>query len=89
MKTSGGDTKSKGRIRSLSRKGTRTGKSATVAAKTPLPREPTVCGRCGAMFLHRTWRRNRELTDRTLAVATWAVWACPGFVDTPNRANVR
>ena len=35
MKTSDGDTKGKGRIRSLSRKGTRTGKSATVAAGKP------------------------------------------------------
>jgi hypothetical protein len=75
MKASGGDTKGKGRIRSLSRKGTRTGKSATVAAGKPPRRGSTVCERCGALFSRRTWRRDRKLADRTLAVATWAV--CP------------
>lgn len=75
MKTTGGDKKGKGRIRSLSRKGTRTGKSATVAAKTPTLREPTVCGRCGAVFSRRTWRRDRKLTDRALVGATWIT--CP------------
>jgi hypothetical protein len=74
MKTRGRDTKGKGRIRSLTRKGTRTGKSATVAARTPL-REPTVCGRCGAVFSHRTWRRDHGLTAHALASAVWAV--CP------------
>ena len=36
MKTSDGDTKGKGRIRSLSRKGTRTGKSASFEVCRPL-----------------------------------------------------
>lgn len=75
MKTGSRDTKGKGLIRSLSRKGTRTGKSATVAARTPTPQEATVCGRCGAVFSRRTWRRDRKLTDRALAAATWAT--CP------------
>jgi len=75
MKASGGDTKGKGRIRSLIRKGTRTGKSATVAAGTPSQGATTICGRCGAVFSRRTWRRDRKLTDRTLVTATWAV--CP------------
>lgn len=75
MKTSGSDTKGKGRIRSLTRKGTRTGKSATVAAGTPTRGAATVCERCGAVFSRRTWRRDRKLADRTLAMATWAV--CP------------
>ncbi len=75
MKASGADTKGKGRIRSLTRKGTRTGKSATVAARTVSLREPTVCGRCGAVFSRRTWRRDRRLTDHALARAAWVV--CP------------
>ncbi len=70
----GGDAKGKGRIRSLSRKGTQTGKSATRAAKTPT-QERTVCARCGAVFLRRTWRRGRKLTNRALAGATWKT--CP------------
>ena len=75
MKTSSRETKGKGRIRSLSRKGTLTGKSATVAAGTPTRGGATVCERCGAVFSRRTWRRDRKLADRTLAMATWAV--CP------------
>ena len=75
MKTRGGDTKGKGRIRSLIRKGTRTGKSATIAAGTPSRGATTICERCGAVFSRRTWRRDRQLGDRTLAMAMWAV--CP------------
>ena len=75
MKTSDGDSKGKGRIRSLSRKGTETGKSATVAAGRPTRGAATICERCGAVFSRRTWRRDRKLADRTLAVATWTV--CP------------
>lgn len=75
MKTTGKKAKGKGRIRSLNRKGTQTGKSATVAAGTPTRGAATVCERCGAVFSRRTWRRDRKPTDRTLATATWAV--CP------------
>jgi hypothetical protein len=78
MKTASRSRKGKGRIRSLSRKGTRTGKSATVAAKVPTLREPSVCGRCGAVFSRRTWRRDRRLPDRSLAKAAWTV--CPACV---------
>jgi NMD protein affecting ribosome stability and mRNA decay len=70
-----GGMKGKGRIRSLSRKGTRTGKSASVAAKTPTLHEPAVCERCGAVFSRRTWRRGRKLTDRALVGVTWVI--CP------------
>lgn len=75
MKTRADATKGKGRIRSLNRKGTQTGKSATVAAGTPTRRGATVCERCGAVFSRRTWRRDRKLADPILATATWAV--CP------------
>jgi hypothetical protein len=75
MKTRVGDAKGKGRIRSLSRKGTRTGKSATVAAKSPAAHEPMVCERCGAVFSQRTWRRDRKLADVARAAAVWTV--CP------------
>ena len=75
MKNSGGDIKAKGRMRSLSRKGTGTGKSTTVAAGKPTRGGATVCERCGAIFSRRTWRRDHKLDDRTLAMATWAV--CP------------
>jgi NMD protein affecting ribosome stability and mRNA decay len=75
MKTRGRAAKGKGRIRSLSRRGTRSSKSPAVVAKTAAPREGTVCERCGAVFSRRTWRRDRKMTDTMLASATWAV--CP------------
>lgn len=75
MKTSGGTTKGKGRIRSLNRKGSRSGKVAPVAARTGAPQDGTVCERCAAVFSRRTWRRGRKLTEAQLGAATWAL--CP------------
>jgi hypothetical protein len=62
-------------IRSLSRKGSRSDKKPPVAAKAEPPREPTVCERCGAVFLRRTWRRDHRVGHALLARAAWAV--CP------------
>ncbi len=67
--------KGKGRIRSLSRKGTRPDKSPLVARKLGNPREPTICDRCGAVFMHRTWRKARRVTQALLARGAWGV--CP------------
>ena len=75
MKAGRADTKGKGRIRSLNRKGTQTGKSATVAAGKPVEGATLICERCGAVFSRRTWRRNRGLTEAALAAAEWVV--CP------------
>jgi NMD protein affecting ribosome stability and mRNA decay len=66
----------KSRIRSLSRRGTRSTKSPAVAQKGLEPRTGTVCQRCGAQFSRRTWRRDRPLTHARLAAATWGT--CPG-----------
>ncbi|MFI5366156.1 MAG: NMD3-related protein [Candidatus Binatia bacterium] len=75
MKTSGETSKGKGRIRSLNRKGSRSGKVPAVAARTGTPQDGTVCERCGAVFSRRTWRRGRKLTETQLGAATWAL--CP------------
>src|SRR3990172_12966783 len=64
-------TKGKGLIRSLNRKGTRSGK---VKPTKPLP-EPTCCERCGAVFSRQTWRKDRRLTHAMLGRAAWTV--CP------------
>lgn len=69
-------TKSKGRIRSLSRRGTRSDRSPAVAQKGLEPPGGTVCQRCGAIFSRSTWRRDRPLTHARLARATWST--CPG-----------
>lgn len=67
--------KGKGRIRSLNRKGSESGKTLPVTGRTgPIP-EPAVCERCGAVFSRRTWRRDRKVTDALLAKAKWIV--CP------------
>ena len=49
----------KGLIRSGSRRGVRADKAPAVARKTPRPREPAVCRRCGSVFVRRTWRADR------------------------------
>ncbi len=76
MTNTGGTTfKGKGRIRSLSRKGTRSSRSPAVARKRGTPPEPSVCERCGAVFERRTWRRGRRLSHALLARADWRI--CP------------
>jgi NMD protein affecting ribosome stability and mRNA decay len=69
------DNKGKGRIRSLSRKGSRSGKALPVTAKVGATPEPAVCERCGGVFSRRTWRRDRKVTDALLAKVKWTV--CP------------
>lgn len=71
-------TKGKGRIRSLNRKGSETGKVLPVTAKAGTPPEPSLCERCGAIFSRRTWRRDHKVTDALLAGAKWTV--CPSCV---------
>jgi len=73
MKT-GGMKKDKGLIRSLNRKGSKSGKGPAVTKATGTP-SPSVCERCGAVFSRRTWRRDRKVTDSVLARAKWT--ACP------------
>ena len=70
--------KGKGKIRSLSRKGSRTGKAVPAAAKTGTPPEAAACELCGAVFSRRTWRREGRVTDALLAKAKWTV--CPSCV---------
>ena len=67
--------KSRGLIRSLNRSFARDDKSPQVVRKTAQPKEPTVCARCGAVFLHKTWRHNHKLTDDLLERRQWGF--CP------------
>ena len=67
--------KSRALIRSLNRSSVRDDKSPQVVRKTAQPKEPTVCARCGAVFLHRTWRHNHRLTDELLERRQWGF--CP------------
>jgi hypothetical protein len=66
----------RGRIRSLSRRGTVPDRRPAVARKGPEPVAGTICTGCGALFSRRTWRRDRPLTHARLARATWGT--CPG-----------
>jgi len=71
-------TKGKGKIRSLNRKGSKSGKAVPAAAKQGTTPEPSVCERCGAVFSRRTWRQDRRVTDALLAKAKWTV--CPSCI---------
>lgn len=72
-------SKSKGLIRSLNRRGTRTDKILPVAAKNPT-HDPTVCERCSAVYTRKTWRQGRKVDEALLAGAAWAV--CPACKQT-------
>jgi hypothetical protein len=63
--------KSRGLIRSLNRSFVRDDKSPQVVRKTVQPKEPTVCARCGAVFLHKTWRHDHNLTEELLEQRQW------------------
>jgi ribosomal protein L34E len=70
-----GSTGGRGRIRSLNRRGTRTDKGPAVAHLNVKFKEPTICDKCGAIYLRRTWRRDHHLSAETMKQAAWAV--CP------------
>ena len=66
---------SRGLMRSLNRSDIRNTKGPPVALKNPRLREPTVCARCGAVFLRKTWRHTHALNDEQLERAEWGF--CP------------
>jgi NMD protein affecting ribosome stability and mRNA decay len=66
---------SKALIRTLNRRGVRDDKSPQDVRKTPVLHEPTVCARCGAVFLRKTWRHNHALTDEQIEQGQWGF--CP------------
>lgn len=65
----------KGLIRALDRIGVRDDKGPQVAQKVPAPHEPTICARCGAVFLRKTWRHNHALSEDQLEHGQWGF--CP------------
>ncbi len=62
-------------IRSLNRSAVRDDKSPQVRRKTPPLNEPTICARCGSVYLRRTWRHDHELSDAQLKRGRWGF--CP------------
>ena len=66
---------SRGLLRSLNRSAVRDDKSPQVARKTRPLHEPTVCARCGAVFLRKTWRHNHVLSDAQIERRQWGF--CP------------
>jgi len=67
--------KSRGLIRSLNRSFTRDDTSPQVVRKTVQPLEPTVCARCGAVYLRKTWRHDHKMTEEMLEHRHWGF--CP------------
>jgi hypothetical protein len=66
---------SRGLLRSLNRDAVRNTKGPPVALKTARLHEPTVCARCGAVFLRKTWRHTHALNEEQLEHAEWGF--CP------------
>ena len=74
---------SRGLIRSLNRSGVRDDKGPQVARKTEAPQEPTVCARCGAVFVRKTWRHDHALSDEQIEHRNWGF--CPACVQVSRR----
>ena len=66
---------SRGLILSLNRQSVRDDKAPRVARKTPPIHEPTMCARCGAVFLRKTWRHDHTLSDEEIDRGRWGF--CP------------
>lgn len=66
---------SRGLIRSLNRKGVRDDKAPRVTRKSPPINEPTICARCGVVFLRKTWRHDHRLSDEQIERGQWGF--CP------------
>lgn len=62
-------------MRSLNRQGVRDDKAPRVTRKTPPIHEPTICARCGAVFLRKTWRHDHRLSDEEIDQGQWGF--CP------------
>ncbi|HZO82471.1 MAG TPA: hypothetical protein VFB33_12330 [Candidatus Binataceae bacterium] len=67
--------KARGLIRSLNRSFVRDDKSPRVVRKSAQPEEYTVCARCGAMYMRKTWRHDHNLTEDMLERRRWGF--CP------------
>lgn len=67
----------KGVIRSLAHQSTSDRKLHPAERRAGRSSEPTLCERCGAVLVRRTWRRGADLkpSHAVLAAATWAT--CP------------
>jgi NMD protein affecting ribosome stability and mRNA decay len=73
-----GQPSRKGLIRALNRKGVRDEKSLPVQRKIPTSHEPTICARCGAVYLRKKWRHNYSLTDEQMERGEWGF--CPACI---------
>lgn len=62
-------------MRSLNRSAVRDDKSPAVVRKAKTPHEPSICERCGAIYVRKTWRGDRKVTEQLSKVAEWTV--CP------------
>jgi hypothetical protein len=66
---------SRGLTRSLNRQSGRDTKGPQVRRKTAPIHEPTICARCGAIFLRKTWRHDHTLSDEQVERGRWGF--CP------------
>ncbi len=80
-----GPSGGRGLIRSLNRRGSRDDKAPPVAHLNLKFKEPTICDRCGAVYLRKTWRQRRRLPAELMREAAWAV--CPSCRQVARREH--
>lgn len=67
--------RTKGRIRSLVRRGVHDEQTPRVVRRTGSPPSPTVCERCGSVYARKTWRAGERSARTALMGVRWTV--CP------------
>ena len=75
-----GPAKPNGQARAMNRVGTKDKKLAPPERQTGRLTEPAACNRCGAIFSHRTWRRDHRVTAALLDQVAWT--ECPACKQT-------
>lgn len=66
---------SKALIRGMNRRGTKSDRTPAVARKQTFT-DPSICDRCGAVYIAKSWRRGPRVGRETRDKAKWVV--CPG-----------
>jgi len=75
----------KGRIRALSRRGSKPGKLHPGEVATGRLAEPSACDRCGAVFSKRAWRTGGVVSRALLERVAWTV--CPACRQTERQTG--
>ena len=71
-------------------RGAHADRGRAIAERTKASREPTMCERCGAVYLHKTWRAGERTRHTSLVGVGWTLCpACAQVADQEYFGRVR